>query len=148
MESYSHETLNYPIKNNADVSLSEFHLFSKVNFQGQVQSNTVESIYPTQGTLDHSAPNLEFKVRPSLDLTDLSDSWLELDVGLIKTSDDNKVPTAADKVTPCNNIMYNCFKSLNIELNGQPMHSNWNLYHLQSYIQVIIYYNLITKKVK
>ena len=68
-------------------------------------------MYPTEGSLDESQPNIVFDVQSTPDLIDLHDSFMVAEVKLQQLKDGKYVnPTDGEHVTPSNCTLYSFFK--------------------------------------
>ena len=111
---YSHEKLNEsPVGKGGKESVSsELNIFSHVATQSEIESVYWEPIYPNEGSLDSSKKGMTFTVKPSLDMTSLADSYMEVICSLKKISSSGEWsnPSDEEKVFPTNSVMYNLFK--------------------------------------
>ena len=113
---YSHENLSSNVKGDhgggPEVQMSELDIFSATAIQSEVRSSFHERVYPVEGSLDESQPEIAFNVKPTGDLICMNDSYIVADVRLLK-QDSKKAwvnPASTDLVTPANNLLYTLFK--------------------------------------
>ena len=123
---YSHENLSSNVKGDhgaaPKIQFSELDIFSPTAVQGEIRSSFHERVYPIEGSLDESQPEIIFNIKPSSDLISLNDSFIVAEVKLLKKDTDKGIwvkPAASDLVTPANCVLYQLFKDQTIELNGK-----------------------------
>ena len=139
---YSHENLNdfKHGKGSDDAKLSELDIFSPLATQNEVQDVFWEKVYCNDGGLDSSSTEVQFEIKPSIPVISLADSWMEVDVRLQERKADGSIasPTAGTKVAPSNSVLYNLWKDLHIEINGNQVQNTHGLYHLQCYLMLLL----------
>ena len=134
----NHEDLNFAVAGGANsvVALSETDLYSSLAIQDSVKSHHFEPFYPTTGSLLDSSPDITFNVGPSMHLTCLADSFLEIDISLVKGPTKAKV-VAADKAVPANFASIAWVKDLNVFISGKPVTSSFGNFLHEAYLKVI-----------
>ena len=143
---YSHDRLNFPISGSTatTVNLPEVDLWSGIPIQQSIESTIYEHVYTPSSNLLATSPTLEFKVKPSVLYTDVADSWLTLELSIIKTPDKSPgskdVPdiVTTDHVGTCNFVGANMFKDLAVKIAGKPCNSCFNNFLWESYMKVIV----------
>ena len=112
---YSHENLNNFVHGQGadDARLSELDIFSPLATQNEVQSVFWEKVFCNDGGLDLSQTDVQFDLKPTISVTSLADSWMEVDLRIQqKTDDGSRNPTKGTKVVPANSVLYNLWKGM------------------------------------
>ena len=115
---FSHDTLNFPVVGSANdsISLPEIDIWSDLATQNSVEHSSYDHVYCDSSDLLSTSPDLRYVARPSTQWTDLSDSYLFLELQLIKTSGEEKdrAITDADKTCISNFLSNALFKDLQV----------------------------------
>ena len=135
------ERLNRPVLGSShDIAFSTLDLFTTPPTQDDVQSEFCDKIYPVNGSLISTNPLVQFQIAPSEHWTDLSSSYLMMQVGLEKLTwprGSDATINAANKVSLANHIGGNFWKDVALELNGHLVTVNRGLAMYESYIQLL-----------
>ena len=135
---YSHEALNFPLagSDGGNVSLPECDIFSSIPDQASVESSLYDTVFCEDGNLLTTSSELRFTSKPSLAFTDLGESYIFLEMVLVK---DGAVPaiTDADKVIVSNMISVVPFRDLQIFICGKPINSCFQNYLYECYLRVM-----------
>ena len=113
---FSHDTLNLPVAGSSSdsISLPEIDIWSDLATQNSVESSSYNHVYCDSSDLLSTSPDMRYVARPSMQWTDLSDSYLFLELQLIKTSGKDRTITDADKTCVSNFLSNSIFKDLQV----------------------------------
>ena len=115
---FSHDTLNFPVvgSSNDSISLPEIDIWSDLATQNSVEHSSYDHIYCDPSDILATSPDLRYVSKPSMQWSDLSDSYLFLELQLIKTSGEEKdsAITDADKTCVSNFLSNSLFKDLQV----------------------------------
>ena len=79
------------------------------------------------------------KKKPGSNLIDLNDSWMKVTAKIMKNLEGVvSSPTSSDRVMPVNATLYSLFSDVDVQVNGASLHNTQGLYHLQSYLQLLL----------
>ena len=115
------------------IALSELDLGSTLPTQEDIQKHIYERVWPQNGSLVPSNPDCTFISPPSQHFTDLSDSYVRMEVRLTKTHKvpDNKDDTLEIKDTDLANVTnltaYSLWKDVTLYISGRQVNSNFGL---------------------
>ena len=131
---------NQPILgSDAPASLGELDLFSTIPHQNEIQGDLFDKVWPTQGSLERSNPDVTFQVHPSPHFTDLSSSFFEFDVKLEKLkfpTGKSATITADDKISVCNFVAATLWKDLSLSIAGTPVVPCHGLAMFENYLKL------------
>ena len=116
--------------------LSETDLYSTLAIQDSVKNHHFEPFYPANGSLLDSSPDVTFEVSQSMHLTCLADSYLEIDVSLVKGANKAKV-VATDLAVPTNFAALAWVRDIKVFISGRPVNSAFGHFHLEAYLKVV-----------
>ena len=125
------------------IALSELDLGSTLPTQEDIQKNFYERVYSQNGSLVASNPEVVFISPPSQHFTDLSDSYVRMEVKLVKThkDPDNKDDTTEIKDTDLANasnlVAFSLWKDVTLYISGRQVNSNFGLQLYESYLKVL-----------
>ena len=137
---YSHENLNHYVRGqgSSTAQMSELDLFSNLATQKEIESSYWEEIHCGEGGLDLSQNDVTFNIKPSIDMINLADSYMEATVSVQKVSaTGSENPKEAETVNASNNVLYNLWKDLRIEINGKEIQSTHQLYFIEAYLLLL-----------
>ena len=142
MAYYTHENIDHPIRgqNSApEILLSDLDFFSGVAIQKDIEASYHQEVFPNPGTLDQSQQEVIFETKPSIDLISLVDSYIEILVNIQKKQGNSSVnPTAQEKVNVSNNVLFNLWQDMRLEVNNKEVHTSNQLFYLEAYIILLL----------
>ena len=136
---YSHDTLTFPTGGGTageTITLPETNLWDGIPNQSSVESCSWDVLYPDESNLLSTSTTVSFHSRPSLFFSDLSDSYMTLEMRLIKDGDD-PIVKATDQVVPANFMAMTPWKDMQIHVGGKPIHSCYQNLLWEAYLKII-----------
>lgn len=123
----------------SSTDISELDLFTPISYQRSIESCFWEEVFPNLGGLNRTVPEMIFHIKPGSNLIDLNDSWMKVTAKIMKNLEGVvSSPTSSDRVMPVNATLYSLFSDVDVQVNGASLHNTQGLYHLQSYLQLLL----------
>ena len=139
----THEGLNRPVLGSSNkIGISELDLHSVLPLQEDIQKVSFDRIYPQNGSLLPSNPEVVFIAPPSEHFSDMSDSYIRMEVQLMKEPDPNKKDdtskiTKEDLANVSNLAAFSLWKDVSLYIAGRQVNSNFGLSFYESYFKIL-----------
>lgn len=114
-----------------ECSVHELDLHRRLPVQTSIVSSEVFKLKPTN-THDQGS-TIEFMIRRSNKYTDLSETLLEVEVDILKSTDQRRVLTT-DECAPVNNFLHSLFRDVQILIGDEKVSGNADTYPYRCYL--------------
>ena len=136
---YTHDQIQFPVagSDEAVIALPEIDFTSHIPTQGSVEKVSYQKLYCDSANLLGTSPQLVFHSKPSQYWTDLSETFISLEISLVRT-DGKKIDVEKEKVSFCNFVAASLFKDLQIQICGKNTTSCFNNFYIENYLKVVL----------
>ena len=139
----SHDTLNKPVLGSSHkVGMSELDLHSVLPVQDDISKVTYDRIWPQNGSLVDTNPEVVFIAPPSPHFSDLSDSYFRMELKLVKQpdpakKDDTSKIVPEDLANVSNFTAMSLWKDITLFIAGRPINSCFGNALFEAYFKLL-----------